>query len=301
MRNEIWFGIMAAIGLVLFYASTLYLLNGPSHVFEEFSQNGILIILMAIGFGTNIGLFFFMRNELKNRAGTKALAATSGTSAGTMVACCLHHAADLLPLVGLSGFFLFAPEATTFFLSVGVISSALGIVFSLAILQKHDLIWSPALNKIDWSGARYGFISIAAIAIVGIAGATWLLPVHPLTNPSGTALLSNSALQGLSPLTDTQNNVQVDVTPRMGASSTSFEIRFTTHSGSMDFAVDQIARLQDDLGREYKPLQWNGSPPGGHHRSGTLVFAPMPAEVSSIQLTLSKIGNADRVFKWKLK
>lgn len=97
--------------------------------------------------------------------------------------------------------------------------------------------------------------------------------------------------------TDTQANVTVVVTPvqlSRGA-PTVFTVNFDTHSVNLDFDVSKIATLKDDKGNVYNNPTWQGSPPGGHHRSGTLTFNEVfHRETKSVTLTLS-----NSTFTWE--
>lgn len=98
-------------------------------------------------------------------------------------------------------------------------------------------------------------------------------------------------------------NVTVSVTPltlKPGFPS-SFDIAFETHSVDLAFDVEQIATLRDETGMSYAPV-WQGSPPGGHHRSGTLRFTPDLPKPTTAVLTLKNIaGIAERTFTWEVK
>lgn len=81
-----------------------------------------------------------------------------------------------------------------------------------------------------------------------------------------------------------------------------FEITFDTHSVDLNFAVEKNAVLTDDQETNYGVASWNGSAPGGHHRSGTLTFfSPLNPKTKSITLTLKNIANiSQRTFTWQL-
>lgn len=97
-------------------------------------------------------------------------------------------------------------------------------------------------------------------------------------------------------------NVTVSVTPitlKVGFPA-SFDIAFETHSVELDFDVEAIASLTDGNGIVYTPT-WQGSPPGGHHRSGTLIFTPDIPRNTTLTLTLNDIaGVPERVFIWSV-
>lgn len=81
-----------------------------------------------------------------------------------------------------------------------------------------------------------------------------------------------------------------------------FGISIDTHSGSLDFDLAEIATLEDDLGNRYLPNAWEGSAPGGHHRSGTLVFPQLESGAGHLTLSIKDDPDLEpRVFKWSLK
>ena len=104
-------------------------------------------------------------------------------------------------------------------------------------------------------------------------------------------------------LSDTQGVVTVNVTPTLVSSKDlqwKFDVSFSTHSIELDQDITQISVLVDDKGKEYKPIRWEGSGPGGHHREGTLVFnqiSPMP---KSITLKILGVDAPVRSFVWNI-
>lgn len=100
------------------------------------------------------------------------------------------------------------------------------------------------------------------------------------------------------------NSVRVDVVPVQLSSgkTVKFEIRMTTHSVELSYDMVAVSILKDGQGGEYRAIAWNGSPPGGHHRSGELEFPAMANGAKSITLYLKNIsGVPDRIFEWKLE
>lgn len=102
---------------------------------------------------------------------------------------------------------------------------------------------------------------------------------------------------------DEQAEVTVEVMPldlSPQASEWKFSIIMDTHTVSLDQDLINAAILIDDGNKEYKPLNWEGSPPGGHHRSGTLAFKAIVTTSKSIKLRISGVGGVDRNFTWQL-
>ncbi len=81
-----------------------------------------------------------------------------------------------------------------------------------------------------------------------------------------------------------------------------FEVTMNTHSVELDQDMVVASTLVDDNGTAYQPLKWNGSEPGGHHRSGTLIFPDLKGTPESVTLVLKGIASVpERVFEWKIE
>jgi hypothetical protein len=101
-----------------------------------------------------------------------------------------------------------------------------------------------------------------------------------------------------------ENRVRVDVRPvqLLPGKPTKFEIRMNTHSGDLSQDLIAVCLLKDSSGREYRPINWNGSPPGGHHRSGVLEFSELAEGAESITLVIREVANVpERVFNWSVE
>lgn len=175
LRKEIFHGIAASLLLLTAYVALLYFLNGYGHVLQQFREFGFLIIPLIVGFGIQVGLFSFVRTELKAKASAKEMAASGSVSAGSMIACCAHHITDILPFLGASGFFLFLGKFTVFFLVLGVLSNIVGIATMIAMMQKHDLLsrksGSAIAKKIaglNWNVIRTGTIIVSCALLLGL-------------------------------------------------------------------------------------------------------------------------------------
>jgi hypothetical protein len=101
-----------------------------------------------------------------------------------------------------------------------------------------------------------------------------------------------------------ENMVQVEVKPVQltAGKPASFEVSMNTHSVDLSQDLTAVATLKDDQGREYKPWNWQGSSPGGHHRSGTLAFPALAVNAKSVTLIIRKIADVpERSFQWQLE
>lgn len=125
-------GVLAAAGLLTLYAVTMTLLNGWKATVEQFGALWYLMVPLSIGFGIQVGLYTKLKATIRQRS--KGALASGGTSAGTaMLACCAHHATEVLPFLGLSGasIFLTQFQKPILFASLGI--NAVGI----AVMVKH--------------------------------------------------------------------------------------------------------------------------------------------------------------------
>jgi hypothetical protein len=98
--------------------------------------------------------------------------------------------------------------------------------------------------------------------------------------------------------------VRVEVVPAQlqAGHEVTFKVSMNTHSVPLTYDLTRISILKDDAGKEYRPVQWNGSAPGGHHRSGTLEFPALAKGVKSVTLSIKGIANVpDRAFEWKIE
>lgn len=122
---------------------------------------------------------------------------------------------------------------------------------------------------------------------------------------AATFLLSAPAWAQLTAQKDVANGVTLVVTPKglvQGAATWDFTVVFDTHT--QDLADDPMssAVLRDPKGNEFKPVAWDGPPPGGHHREGVLRFTPIVPQPDSVELRIKRQGeDAPRVFRWQLK
>ncbi len=128
------------------------------------------------------------------------------------------------------------------------------------------------------------------------SSASKVITSHVPTTPSQTVIPKTLPI-----ITATQDSIDFVVTPSLSPEGqVAFEISINTHSGSLDFDLIRVSTLKDDSGNLYTPLSWEGSPPGGHHRSGNLTFPPV-GQSDTLTLIITGVGTKDRVFLWDIK
>lgn len=126
-------GLAAALGLVGFYWILMTLLSGPDAAWEQLKALWPYMLPLAGGFGIQVGLFSLIKQTIK----TKSSLAAGGTSAGVgMLACCAHHGADVLPLIGFSALSIFLLKYQIPVLILSLIINLSGVLYMLTQIRK---------------------------------------------------------------------------------------------------------------------------------------------------------------------
>jgi len=101
-----------------------------------------------------------------------------------------------------------------------------------------------------------------------------------------------------------EKSVRVDVLPveLTTGKPVKFDIKMNTHSVTLKSDIVAGSVLQDDTGVAYKALKWDGTPPGSHHRSGTLEFPVLNGNPKSVTLIIKGVSNVpQRIYTWTLE
>ena len=144
-----------------------------------------------------------------------------------------------------------------------------------------------------------------AILIVGLATAVLVLVyMERKEDPVPAFPEDQEELTGFETKTDGSSLVTISVTPLNLSEQDEmweFDVVLDTHSVELDYDMVQVATLLDNNGASYKPVEWQGDPPGGHHRQGKLIFKSIRPTPSSIKIEMSDTGTqSGEVFRWKL-
>ncbi len=102
--------------------------------------------------------------------------------------------------------------------------------------------------------------------------------------------------------TSDQGGVKITIEPRgfpREAKTWDFAVTLETHTQPLDDDLLQSATLIADAKR-YRPLGWEGAPPGGHHRKGVLRFDAVTPLPQAVELQIRRTDEASpRVFRWQ--
>jgi hypothetical protein len=136
--------------------------------------------------------------------------------------------------------------------------------------------------------------------LAGLAVAAFLIGLPGNNQPASQAIQAQD-VRALEEQTKSAGEVSVAVTPSF-AGAWRFAITLETHSVELSQALEQVSVLTDNQGREYAPVSWEGDPPGGHHRSGTLLFGDVDTSARTLALNIRTIGGIpDRLFTWEVR
>jgi len=129
------FAILGSVGLFVFYYILFLLVTKDfRHPFTQFLEFQPWMSILIIGFGIQVGLYSLLKKGFRLNPNQKkdagvAAGASGAMSGASMVACCAHHAVDILPILGVSGAALFLTEYQKEFLMLGVFANAIGILY----------------------------------------------------------------------------------------------------------------------------------------------------------------------------
>ncbi len=134
--------------LLTIYTLILGLLNSFAHALEQFLLLQPYMSILVLGFGVQVGLMVYLKARQKECSQCMVPAvASGGVSTGAMIACCLHHGADILPLVGIAAAATFLTKYQTWFLLIGIVSNIAGIAYLIYAIYKHTHMNKNQSNK----------------------------------------------------------------------------------------------------------------------------------------------------------
>jgi hypothetical protein len=169
MDRRVVYGVISFSFMLLLYLGVTSLTSGLSYALEQFRSYWKYILAIATGFGLQMFLYSHVRQfDISCKS---QVAASGGVSAGSMVACCLHHVTDLLPIVGSSGAFLILTYYIEPLLLLGTFSSWIGVIFMLAVIQRSGLydesgIIGKLFKTVNFERVKYVVIVLFAIGLI---------------------------------------------------------------------------------------------------------------------------------------
>lgn len=132
------FGVLGGVALVGLYLGIVTWAQGSEHALDLLWEDRFFVGAVALGFGTQVGLFSYVRmvQHAMARGSVALTGAGTATSSVSMVACCAHHLADVLPIVGLSGLAVFLVDFRVPLMLLGIATNLVGIALMLRELRR---------------------------------------------------------------------------------------------------------------------------------------------------------------------
>ena len=123
------------------YFGILTWAQGWEYASKQFLLNRWYVMPIWIGFGIQAAIYAILRFRLfiptTTTGHTGAMMGTSGgTSVTAMVACCLHHVTDVLPILGLSAAATFLTRYQRPFMLVGLSTEIIGVIVMTIVLYR---------------------------------------------------------------------------------------------------------------------------------------------------------------------
>lgn len=110
--------------------------NSVAHAIEQFVEMWYWFLPLVSGFGIQIGLMSFVKERMKEDKKRGMSAAAGGITVGSMIACCVHHLVEIIPLIGVSAVAVFLVRYQETFFIIGLYSNLMGILGLLISLQR---------------------------------------------------------------------------------------------------------------------------------------------------------------------
>lgn len=134
-------GLAGAGALVALYVGIVSWANSPDHARRLLAENWYFVVPISVGFGLQVAMFAYLWLALRaarNAVGSTTLtAAGTGASSAAMVACCAHHLADVLPIVGISGAAVFLDNQRVPIMAAGLAMNLLAVAYMALVLRRQ--------------------------------------------------------------------------------------------------------------------------------------------------------------------
>ncbi|CAG0938651.1 hypothetical protein GALLN_00337 [Gallionellaceae bacterium] len=116
--------------LLAIYFGVVGLISGMNFAVEEFTKFWYFIVPLAVGFGIQVGLYTYLKDLVGQHGASGKVVAVSGTtSTAAMVSCCAHYLANILPILGVTGFLTIVGEYQVELFWLGLAFNAAGILY----------------------------------------------------------------------------------------------------------------------------------------------------------------------------
>lgn len=305
-------GFIAADSLLALFIVLVTSISGWATARNQFTHYWYFILPLAVGFGIQVGLYVYLREVIRKSASGKVMAVTGTTSTAAMISCCAHYLVNILPILGATGIAAFVGQYQIQLFWVGLLFNAAGVVYIgqriRRFKQHRKFMLAPVNVQLPTEPNPFMnnavVLSVFAVVVVGV----WLATKPNALNSDQTAgvipasgVAQAQATSGtLATKTNTAGGMTVAVTPKQASDDLwEFGVQIDNHVQEVSQDMVAVSSLTTSSGTSLRPTAWDGDPPGGHHRHGTLKFSQLPAGTTGVTLTMNNLGGvAARTFTW---
>ena len=130
LTKSIGLGFFAFMLMLAIYFSVVGLVSGFDFTLEQFEKFWYFIVILALGFGIQVGLYTYLKNLVGQHGASGKVVAVSGTtSTAAMVSCCAHYLVNILPIVGVTGILTIVAQYQIELFWFGLAFNAAGILY----------------------------------------------------------------------------------------------------------------------------------------------------------------------------
>lgn len=129
IRGSALKGLLGTFSLLVFYFAIITLISGWEFAQDQFAQFWYFVISLAIGFGIQVGLYSYLKSVVHQNVSAKVVTTSGATSAAAMISCCSHYLANILPILGITGFITIVTQYQIQLFWVGLIFNFGGILY----------------------------------------------------------------------------------------------------------------------------------------------------------------------------
>lgn len=133
ITKPLQFGVGACALMLVIYFGVVGLISGMDFALDQFAKYWYFILLLALGFGVQVGLYTYLKNLVGRHGASGRVVAVSGTtSTAAMVSCCAHYLTNILPILGVTGFLAVVAEYQIELFWLGLAFNAAGVMYVLS-------------------------------------------------------------------------------------------------------------------------------------------------------------------------
>ncbi|OGD93873.1 hypothetical protein A3A48_01420 [Candidatus Curtissbacteria bacterium RIFCSPLOWO2_01_FULL_37_9] len=122
-------GFLGTSLLLIIYFSIVTIISGWAFAQDQFSKFWYFIVTLAIGFGIQVALFSYLKNSVKQNVSSRVVTTSGVTSTAAMISCCSHYLANILPILGITGFITIVTQYQIQLFWVGLVANLGGILY----------------------------------------------------------------------------------------------------------------------------------------------------------------------------